>query len=339
MPAVIAHGSNGIKWISNIVENSVRWDLIQREGGNGVIIYTIQQTMGSNLDDFAMRQTITRTIATTPLVQNANIWEKKESAPNGDEASAPASVVSVEDLGMHEGMSQEEIAATQECIKYAVMLRKGGLSREEKADLEEGFEKAKKVLLEIRQERYDSEGKPFSETVVRANKIIKNMKSPEYIADKKKRKSIFKSSYYGMDDPFYDGFKELYGDEGLLGYRKERLEAFEGITHHDDVKLASQRYKKVDTILTPFKTLAIIAGLIVYFPKYFPIMVESAGGIPIINGILIAFGTIVLVMTAPKIPEADRTSRNYGIFFARLRIARDLGIMDKTASVASQSFL
>ena len=37
-------------------------------------------------------------------------------------------------------------------------------------------------------------------------------------------------------------------------------------------------------------------------------------------------------MTAPKIPEADRTSRNYGIFFARLRIARDLGIMDKTAS-------
>ena len=63
MPAVIAFGSNGIKWISNIVENSVRWDLIQREGGNGVIIYTIQQTMGSNLDDFAMRQTITRTIA------------------------------------------------------------------------------------------------------------------------------------------------------------------------------------------------------------------------------------------------------------------------------------
>ena len=77
MPAVIALGSNGIKWISNIVENSVRWDLIQREGGNGVIIYTIQQTMGSNLDDFAMEKVITRTIATTPLVQDANIWKKK----------------------------------------------------------------------------------------------------------------------------------------------------------------------------------------------------------------------------------------------------------------------
>ena len=115
------------------------------------------------------------------------------------------------------------------------------------------------------------------------------MKSPEYIADKKKRKSIFKSSYYGIDDPFYDGFKELYGDEGLLGYRKERLEAFEDIPYlvnmggeevpyRDVVILASQRYKKVDTILTPIKTLASIAGLIVFFPKYFPIMVESAGG-------------------------------------------------------------
>mgnify|MGYP006908813619 CR=1 FL=1 len=306
------------------------------EGGNGVIIYTIQQTMGSNLDDFAMRQTITRTIATTPLVQNANIWKKKESVPNSVEASAPASVVSVEDLGMHEGMSQEEIAATQECIKYAVMLRKGGLSREEKADLEEGFEKAKKVLLEIRQERYDSEGKPFSETVVRANKIIKNnMKSPRYIADKKKRKSIFRSSYYGIDDPFYDGFKELYGDEGLLGYRKERLEAFEGIAYHDDVKLASQRYKKVDTILTPFKTLAIIAGLIVHFLKFQDVMVKSVSvGNPILDGlrwIITASGSTALIIMIPTLPEAGRSSHNYEILNARLRIAKKLGLLDKIA--------
>ena len=81
MPAVIALGSNGIKWISNIVENSARWGLIQMEGGNGLIICTIQQTMGSNLDDFAMEKVITRTIATTPLVQDANIWKKKNLRP------------------------------------------------------------------------------------------------------------------------------------------------------------------------------------------------------------------------------------------------------------------
>ena len=201
------------------------------EGGNGVIIYTIQQTMGSNLDDFRLRETIKRTINSSPLVQNANILEKKESAPNGGEESASVTTVdSIGDLGMHEGMSREEIAATQNCIQYEVMLRKGGLSREEKADLEEGFEKAKQVLLAIRQERYNSEGKPFSENVIRANKVIKNIKTPTYISDEKKRTSKFKSMYYGVEDPFYDSFKELYGDEGLLGYKKERLEDFKNIT-------------------------------------------------------------------------------------------------------------
>ena len=97
MPAVIAHGSNGIKWISFIIENSARWDLIQMEGGNGVIIYTIQQTMGSNLDDFRLRETIKRTINSSPLVQNADILEKKESAPNGGEESA--TVTTVDSIG------------------------------------------------------------------------------------------------------------------------------------------------------------------------------------------------------------------------------------------------
>ena len=247
--------------------------------------------------------------------------KKKESASNGDEESAPVTTVDgIGDLGMHEGMSREEIAATQNCIQYEVMLRKGGLSREEKADLEEGFEKAKKVLLEIRQERYDSEGKPFSETVVRANKVIKNnMKSPRYIADKKKRKSIFRSSYYGIDDPFYDGFKELYGDEGLLGYKKERLEDFKNITD-EDVELASQRYKKVNNALTGIKTIAQlgawIASMIFIYPK--------SGGNPIIFGAGVALFTELI-----KLPEMKRSVNNYKIFDARKIIGQDLGLLDR----------
>ena len=149
--------------------------------------------MGSNLDDIRLRETIKRTINSSSLVQNANILKKKESASNGDEESAPVTTVDgIGDLGMHEGMSREEIVATQNCIQYAVMMRKGGLSREEKAGLEEGFEKAKQVLLAIRRERYDSEGKPFSENVIRANKVIKNIKTPTYISDEQKRISKFK---------------------------------------------------------------------------------------------------------------------------------------------------
>ena len=290
------------------------------EGGNGVIIYTIQQTMGSNLDDFRLRETIKRTINSSPLVQNANILEKKESAPNGGEESASVTTVdSIGDLGMHEGMSREEIAATQNCIQYAVMMRKGGLSREEKAGLEEGFEKAKQVLLAIRRERYDSEGKPFSENVIRANKVIKNIKTPTYISDEKKRTSKFKLMYYGVEDPFYDSFKELYGDEGLLGYKKERLEDFKNITD-EDVELASQRYKKVNNALTGIKTIAQlgawIASMIFIYPK--------SGGNPIIFGAGVAIFTELI-----KLPEMKRTSDNFEIFAARRRIGEELGLLDK----------
>ena len=253
--------------------------------------------MGSNLDDIRLRETIKRTINSSSLVQNANILKKKESASNGDEESAPVTTVDgIGDLGMHEGMSREEIVATQNCIQYAVMMRKGGLSREEKAGLEEGFEKAKQVLLAIRRERYDSEGKPFSENVIRANKVIKNIKTPTYISDEQKR-------------TFYDSFKELYGDEGLLGYKKERLEAFEDIPYRveniggdempyrDVVILASQRYKKVNNALTGIKTIAQlgawIASMIFIYPK--------SGGNPIIFGAGVALFTELIKLPEMKI--------------------------------------
>ena len=289
--------------------------------------------MGSNLDDIRIRETIKRTINSSSLVQNANILKKKESASNGDEESAPVTTVDgIGDLGMHEGMSREEIAATQNCIQYAVMMRKGGLSREEKAGLEEGFEKAKQVLLAIRRERYDSEGKPFSENVIRANKVIKNIKTPTYISDEQKRISKFKSMYYGVEDPFYDSFKELYGDEGLLGYKKERLEAFEDIPYRvvniggdempyrDVVILASQRYKKVNNALTGIKTIAQlgawIASMIFIYPK--------SGGNPIIFGAGVALFTELI-----KLPEMNRSANNYKIFDARKKIGQDLGLLDR----------
>ena len=211
-------------------------------------------------------------------------------------------------------------------------MRKGGLSSEEKAGLEEGFEKAIQVLLAIRRERYDSEGKPFSENVIRANKVIKNIKTPTYISDEKKRTSKFKSMYYGVEDPFYDSFKELYGDEGLLGYKKERLEAFEDIPYRveniggdempyrDVVILASQRYKKVNNALTGIKTIAQlgawIASMIFIYPK--------SGGNPIIFGAGVALFTELI-----KLPEMNRSSNNYTKFFARRQIGEELGLLDK----------
>ena len=70
------------------------------------------------------------------------------------------------------------------------------------------------------------------------------------------------------------------------------------------------------------------------FLKYFPILVESAGGIPIINGILAAIGATYLIIEMTRFPEVSSRSHNYKIFSARLRIAKDLGIIDKDKTSA-----
>ena len=249
-------------------------------------------------------------------------------------------------IEIRERASQEEIEATKNYIQCIIKLQeKGRYSEGEQQWLIAKVKKYRKAIIKARKE-YDNAGKYISDTVAKANEVFENLKSPKYIADKKKRKSIFKSSYYGIDDPFYDSFRELYGDEGLLGYKKERLEVFEDIPYHlviicgdempyhEVLKLASQRYKKVDTILTPIKTLASIAFLVVYFLKYFPIMVESAEGIPIINGIMLAISPTYLIIEMPRYPEISRSSHNCKIFSARLRIAKDLGIIDKDKTMA-----
>ena len=121
-------------------------------------------------------------------------------------------------FGIREGASQEEIEATKNYILCIVKLQeKGRYSEGEQQWLIAKAKKYRKAIIKARKE-YDNAGKYISDTVAKANEVFDNLKSPKYITDKKKRKSIFKSSYYGIDDPFYDSFKKIYGDEGLLGY-------------------------------------------------------------------------------------------------------------------------
>ena len=125
--------------------------------------------------------------------------------------------------------------------------------------------------------------------------------------------------YYGVEDPFYDKMKEIYGEEGLKGYRKERLEDFKNISD-EDVELASKRYKRVNNALTSVKTIAQlgawIAGMVFIYP--------NSGGNPIVFGI----GTYLFTELI-KLPEMNRSANNYKIFDARMRIGKDLGLLDK----------
>lgn len=218
-------------------------------------------------------------------------------------------------------MSQEEIAVARKCARCSIMLKEGGLTRDEKTRIEEDFEKSSQELLIIKQ-KYESAGKPFYDTVTRANHVIKNVKSPRYIADKKKRGRLFISLRYGIDDPFFDGFEEIYGEGGFDWYRKERIGLFKNISN-DDIKLASERYKKEKTPLTYIKTLVQLATTAALTVYTYPTMVEMRAFPP-----LCVIGYLGMTQ-AIKMPEMNRLSHNYEIFEARIRIAKDLGLIDK----------
>lgn len=281
--------------------------------------------MGSDLDNFELRQTIIRTITSSPAIQDANVFIKQDAANKADEEAAPVAVAyNTEDKveqNILEGMSQEEIAVARKCARYSIMLREGGLTRDEKTKIEEDFEKSSQELLTIKQ-KYESAGKPFYDTVTRANHVIKNVKSPLYIADEKKRRGLFKSLRYGIDDPFFDGLEEIYGEGGFEWYRKERIGLFKNISD-DDVKLASERYKREKSPLIYVKTIAQLAVSAAAFVYTYPAMLET-GASPIITGI-----GYLAIAESIKLPEMHRSVHNYDIFLARIRIAKDLGLIDK----------
>lgn len=292
----------------------------QTEGGNGVIHLHYQRSMGSNLDNFELRQTILRTINSSPVIQNANVFDKTdETAKTYEEIVAETGDDSIVDSDILESMRQEEITAAQKCMDYTVMLREGGLTEEEEYRTKEELKKARQELLTIRQ-KYNS-----TDTIIKANRIIKNIKSPRYIADEKKRKGIFKFLYYGIDDPFYDGFEDLYGEEGLEGYRREHLESFKDISN-DDVEMASRRYKRVYTVFTCIKTLVQIALWIASWYVLYPSS-AAAGCNPLVFG-----AGMAILSQLIKYSEIARNSDNYGVFIARRSIAEKLGLMmkDKT---------
>ena len=281
-------------------------------------------TSMSKADASALGKTIARTINTQPTIQEANIWKKKKDKDKSkEELAAITSVSGIEAMEIRDGASQEEIEATQKYMGYVERIRNGALSKNEENETIAKLEEAKENILRIRKEN-DIAGENISDAVTRANQIIGNVKTEQYIADKKKRKSIFKSFYYGMDDPYYDGLKEIYGDEGLEGYRKERPEAFTWYLGTVVIKQASQRYKRVNTPVTIIKSLI---GLVIWIASWFVLYPSFAqvGTHPFIYG----GGTAILLTILIRRSEFKKISENTYIRDARVKIAKDLGLMDK----------
>ena len=288
------------------------------------LLESFLESLGKNakdaktLDSYLMAQTITRGIPYKKTKKKLAQTNKEE------EFMAITGAAGFGAIEIREGASQEEIEATQkymDCIKK--LQEKGRYSESEQQWLLAKAKTYREAIIKARKE-YDNAGEYISDTVSKANEVLANLKSPKYIADK--NKSLFKYSYYGIDDPFYDRMKELYGEEGLLGYRKERAEAFKKIPL-DRVKLASQRYQKVNTWITHIKNVLELPLYALLMFKLYPELV-SAGG----NPIVMAFSITGLYPLFLKCTENARDSKNYQIMNARKRIAADLGLIEKGKS-------
>lgn len=208
----------------------------------------LNSTAQNSIDQFRLKEVF------RILFTSQTISPKKETRDSvKDEFAAITTVSEYGGLEISSDMSKEEIELTQRCIAIRNELNGKGLSEEKKNEKLKELRATYKALRDVRK-IYDRSGRYLTETAKRATEIVKNVKTYGYIEDEKKNKSLFKKKYYGMDDPFYEGLKEIYGEDGLNGYRKERIEAFKNISE-TDMKWASKRYKRINTALTTIKSI------------------------------------------------------------------------------------
>ena len=94
------------------------------------------------------------------------------------------------------------------------------------------------------------------------------------------------------------------------------------------METAAQRYKSVYSSISGIKNIFQIA-LFIGLWKFYPSLAASGGWDPITFGVLDFFGTEIVF----KIPEWSRTKYNSDILHARIRIAEELGFMEKDVKI------
>ena len=94
------------------------------------------------------------------------------------------------------------------------------------------------------------------------------------------------------------------------------------------METAAQRYKSVYSSISGIKNIFQIALFIALW-KFYPSLAAAGGWDPITFGVLDFFGTEIVF----KIPEWSRTKYNSDILHARIRIAEELGFMEKDVKI------
>ncbi len=228
-------------------------------------------------------------------------------------------------------MSPDERELTREIIQLSNLIKSGNLTEKKLKSVKAQILR-KYTLLQKAREEHEREIECNGSINDKAKLIFKRMKTP-YYSDNPDQLSfddgdvIVKVS--GIQDPFYDAFKELYGEKGLYGFVDNNCELFRNISDKV-IKKASNRYIKLDRSTPLFDFIwSIIGNVWVISMMIFLIndwlnlgfkFSEIAQWITIIGFVLIG------LLGAPQF---FRYIHNKDIFRARYKIATTLGLIKK----------
>ena len=251
-----------------------------------------------------------------------NTFKKETTSHNTEYIEAFALNQEMKYLSEAYALSGEEKSLIQVCMQLYNLLQNESISVDRRVSILHSLKKACFRFSKIRAENE----RRIAETGSLDDKswlLFNGIKTPYYTVNESKR-SLYQIdiTVAGEEDPFYDGFRELYGDRGIRGYRDAHPESF-GNVRNSWIKNASRRYVKEEYVpLSIKKIIGAILALVVFI--LVPDLLRVYPG-PI--NILVVLGIWVSITGILCFGDMYRTKVNSKIFGARLRIGIALGII------------
>ena len=160
---------------------------------------------------------------TGPIMADRMKKGKRPMSQAEEEFWATTLSYEVAGLTIQDDMDAEEKALTQQCIGLYDIMGDTSIPSGERHNAAIQLRKVYPKLGEIRK-RHDKAIRYNGTTTEKAELIMRNCKTQYFSSGPSKRTpNKYDRGVAGIDDPFYDTMKELYGEEGLLGYRIAKI--------------------------------------------------------------------------------------------------------------------
>ena len=226
-------------------------------------------------------------------------------------------------------MSPDERELTREIIQLSNLIKSGNLTEKKLKYVKDQILR-KYTLLQQAREEHEREIECNGSINDKAKLIFKRMKTP-YYSDNPDQLSFddIDVKVSGIQDPFYDAFKELYGEKGLYGFVDNNYELFRNISDKA-IKKASNRYIKLDRSTPLFDFIFSIIGHVWLISSMIFLINDWLNlGFKFSEIALLAIIGLMFLLLALLAPQYFRYIHNKDIFRARYKIATTLGLIKK----------